>query len=77
MWIDQGRPRRHDDGAGGLCVSESSVPVGRALDRQPRFVQDVGVDHGGRDIGVAEQFLHRADVLAGFEQMGGEGVDGG
>ena len=32
------------------------------------------VDHGGLDVGVAEKFLHRADVLAGFQQMGGEAV---
>ena len=29
-------------------------------------VQDMRVDHGGLDVGVAEKFLHRADVLAGF-----------
>jgi hypothetical protein len=54
-----------------------STPVGRALDRQPRLMQDVGVDHGGGDIEVAEQLLRGADVVAGFEQMGSEGVDGG
>ena len=32
------------------------------------------VDHGGVDIGVAEQVLDRADVGAGFEKMGRERV---
>jgi len=31
------------------------------------FVQDMRVDHGGLDVGVAEKFLHRADILAGFQ----------
>jgi len=51
-----------------------STPVGRALDRQPRLVQDVGVDHGGRDVGVTEQLLDGTDVVSGLEQVGGEGV---
>jgi hypothetical protein len=29
---------------------------------------------GGGDLGVAEEFLDGADVIAGFEEMGGEGV---
>ncbi len=37
-------------------------------------VQDVGVDHGGADVGVAEQFLNGSYVVAGRQQMGGEGV---
>jgi hypothetical protein len=32
----------------------------------------VGVDHGSFDISVAEQFLYVADVVAGFEQVGGK-----
>ena len=35
---------------------------------------DVRVDHGGLDVGVAEQFLHGADVGAELQQMRGEGV---
>lgn len=38
------------------------------------FVEDMGVDHGCRNVFVAEQFLHRANVIAVFKQMGGEGV---
>jgi hypothetical protein len=38
------------------------------------FVQDMGVNHSGLDVGVAKKFLHCADVLAGFQQMGGETV---
>lgn len=32
----------------------------------------MGVDHRGRHVGVAEQFLHGADVVAAFEQVSGE-----
>ena len=32
------------------------------------------VDHRGADIGVAQQFLHSTDVVAGLQQVGGETV---
>ena len=38
--------------------------IRRASDSSPATVQDVGVDHGCRDIGVPEQFLNRPDVVA-------------
>ena len=31
--------------------------------------QDMRVNHGGFHIGVSQQFLHGADVVAGLEQM--------
>jgi hypothetical protein len=37
-------------------------------------IEDVGVDHGGFDIFVAEEFLDGADVVAVLEQVGGKGV---
>ena len=40
--------------------------------RQPASIQHMGVDHGGADIGVAQQFLHGADVGAGLQQMRGQ-----
>src|SRR5205807_28046 len=40
-------------------------------------VEDVGVDHGGADVGVAEQVLDGADVAARLEQVGGEAVPQG
>ena len=38
---------------------------GRAFDR-------VGVDHGGAHVAVAQQFLDRADVIVGLQQMAGK-----
>lgn len=38
---------------------------------------EVGVDLGGGEAGVAEQFLDGAQVGARFEQVGGEGVPEG
>ena len=32
----------------------------------------MGVDHGGGDIGVTEQFLYGPDIIAVFQQMGGK-----
>src|SRR6059036_1314846 len=34
--------------------------------------QHVRIDHRGTDVPVPEQFLDRADVITGFEQMGRE-----
>lgn len=34
----------------------------------------MGGDHGGAHVAVAQEFLCRADVSAGLQQMGGEGV---
>ncbi len=40
-------------------------------------MKDVDVDLGGGDVGVAEEFLDGANVVAGFKQMGGEAVPEG
>ena len=37
-------------------------------------IQYMRVDLGGTHILVAKQFLHRADVVAVFDQVGGEGM---
>ncbi|ERN41591.1 hypothetical protein KR51_00018100 [Rubidibacter lacunae KORDI 51-2] len=37
-------------------------------------VEDVGVNHRGFDIFVTEEFLDRADVVAGLQQVGGKAV---
>ena len=34
----------------------------------------MGVDLRGRDIGMAQHRLHRAQIRSAFEQMGGEGM---
>ena len=44
----------------------------RLVDRgQTRKIQ-VGVDLGGADVGVTQQFLHPSQITAGFEQMRGK-----
>jgi len=49
-------------------------PVGGALDPGRAPVEDVGIDHRGADVLVAEQLLDGADVVALLQQVGGEGV---
>jgi hypothetical protein len=39
--------------------------VQRVAHSAPAAVQDVGVDHGRRDVLVAEELLHRSNVVAG------------
>jgi hypothetical protein len=34
----------------------------------------VGVDHGGFDIFMSQEFLHRSDIVPILEQVGGEGM---
>jgi len=40
-------------------------------------VEHVGVDHGGGDLRVSQQILHRADVVAVLQQVGGKAVPKG
>jgi Phage integrase, N-terminal SAM-like domain len=54
--------------------SDGGKAVGGAQDAGRAAVEDVGVDHGGGDVAVAEKFLDGSDVGAVFQQVGGEGV---
>ena len=47
-------------------------PIQRTLDAESAPVQHVRVDHRRGDIRVLEEFLHGADVRAGFEEVRGE-----
>ena len=49
-----------------------SQSIQRTLHSIGAPLEHMGVDHGGADIGVAEQFLYGADVVACLEQVRGE-----
>src|ERR1051326_2949528 len=51
--------------------------ISRALHSKPSPVEDVRVDHRRADIPMPEELLHRADVVAGFQQVGRERVPKG
>jgi hypothetical protein len=55
----------------------SGLKIQRTMNAEPAAIEDMGVDHGCFDIGMAEEFLDGADIVAGFEQVGGEGVTEG
>ena len=55
-------------------MSYTEHPVRRASDRARAPVQNVSVDHGRADVVVAKELLDRPDVVAIFQQMGGERV---
>ena len=57
----------------GFPLGRSSG-IRRALYRKPGPIQYVGVDHGGDDIGMPQQFLHRSDVITRFKKVRGKGV---
>ena len=46
--------------------------VNRAPNDGRPAVQDMGVDHRRFHVLVGQEFLDGSDVIAGFEQMGGE-----
>ncbi len=50
------------------------LSVEGASNAEAAAVQYVGVDHGRGYVAVAEEFLDGSDVVAGLEQVGGEGV---
>jgi hypothetical protein len=58
-------------GASGLKLGKI---VERAANGEPTPVENVGVDHRGLDVLMAEQLLDGPDVVAVFEQVGGKGV---
>jgi hypothetical protein len=58
----------------GALAGAGDEAVEGAFDAEAAAVEDVGVDHGGGDVAVAKEFLDGADVVAGFEKVGGEGV---
>lgn len=60
---------------GGPAASRvSDQPAGRASHAAAASVEDVGANHGRRDVVVAEQFLDGSYVVIRIEQMRGEGV---
>src|SRR5437763_2180085 len=57
----------------GQAPSESTS-IQRADHPATTTVEDMGVDHRRADVDMPEQFLHGADIVARFEQMGRKGV---
>src|SRR2546425_506667 len=46
------------------------LPVEGAADATATAVEDMGVDHGGGDVAVAEQLLDGSDVVAALQKVG-------
>jgi hypothetical protein len=73
QWYCQGSHRR---------FLPSRLAVGEAVEgaadaAAAGLVEDVGVDHGGLDVAVAQQLLDGADVVPLLEEVGGERVPEG
>jgi hypothetical protein len=66
-----GRTRRSRFGCGNGRERQEVEGAARAGNA---VLEDMGVDLGGGDVGVAEQVLDRADVGTGFEEMSGKAV---
>ena len=43
-----------------------------AGDAEAGFLEDMGVNLGGGNVGVAEEFLDGADIVARLEEVGGK-----
>ena len=55
-------------------VNQSGPRVGGVVNLLHAGGGDVGVNLGGAEVGVAEQFLDAAEICPVIEQMGGEAV---
>ena len=51
--------------------------IQRTVHGQPASIQHMCIHHGGFHIFVPEEFLHRSDVIALLQQMGGKTVSEG
>ena len=54
--------------------SHSRQAIQWAQYRDAGLVQYMSVNHGSGDIRMPQEFLHRSDVIARFEQMRREGI---
>jgi hypothetical protein len=70
-WSCADRLRRADSG-GEEGARRSSEGVRRGADTTATSIEDVGVDHGRLDVGVAQELLDGPDVVAGVEKVRGE-----
>ena len=50
----------------------SGQRIQRAGRAARRHLEHMGVNHGGGDIAVAQQFLHRANVVTRLKQVSGK-----
>ena len=53
---------------------KKTVKIGWAADALAAFVQNVSIDHCRSNVTMAQEFLHGADVVTGFDEVGGEAV---
>ncbi len=78
VYLDSGMQDQIFDTAWGAGLNDWGLEgVGGALDPEGAALGDVGADHRGFEVSVAEEFLDGADVGAGLEEMGGEGLSEG
>jgi hypothetical protein len=57
-----------------LRYQAALVLIQWAADGKPPAIEDVGVDHGSLHVFVPQQLLDGANVVTGFQEVGGEGV---
>ncbi len=55
-------------GKQGLQIVEGASNAGGA------FIEDMGINHRRLDVTVAEEFLHRPDIVAALDEVGRERV---
>ncbi len=64
-------------GVSSTAARQTAKQVGRATNAAPSTVEQMRVNHGGANVLVSEQFLHRADVVAAGKQVRSEGMPKG
>ena len=63
-------------GMWGRLIKAAGLVEG-AADGEWAAVEDVGVDHGGGHVAVAQKLLDSSNVVARLEEVGGEAVPEG
>jgi hypothetical protein len=62
-------------GRATLCVFYQ--PIQRTFDPHCALTEDVGVEHGGANVSMSQQFLYRADVAPRLQKVGGKAMSKG
>ena len=71
-FVDRVFPLRRVAGRPERLRHSGVDPIQRATHRIPTALQDMGIDHGGLYVVMAQQLLHSADVVTAFQQVRGK-----
>ena len=57
-----------------LLISASSTSIQRTANSATSFIQNMGINHGGFDILMAQEFLNGTDIVVILQKLGGKAM---